>query len=83
MRSPSGSSARSRRECLDHLLVHGERHLRRVLAEYERHYNWHRPHQALSLHQPRHDPVEVVDLSARKERRSAVCGLIHEYCRAA
>ncbi|MEV1171429.1 transposase [Nonomuraea sp. NPDC049784] len=54
-----------RRECLDHLLVHGERHLRRVLAEYERHYNQHRPHQALSLRQPIHDPAEVVDLTAR------------------
>ncbi|MFI6396236.1 integrase core domain-containing protein [Nonomuraea sp. NPDC050540] len=72
-----------RRECLDHLLVHGERHLRRVLAEYERHYNQHRPHQALSLRRPLHDPAEVVDLTARIERRSAVCGLIHEYRRAA
>ncbi|MFF5210608.1 integrase core domain-containing protein [Streptosporangium sp. NPDC000396] len=72
-----------RRECLDHLLVHGERHLRRVLADYERHYNWHRPHQTLSLHKPTHDPAEVVDLTARIKRRSAVCGLIHEYRRAA
>ena len=32
-----------RRECLDHLLIYGERHLRRILAEYARHYNEHRP----------------------------------------
>jgi putative transposase len=35
-----------RRECLDHLLIHGERHLRRMLALYARHYNEHRPHQS-------------------------------------
>ncbi|GAA3690630.1 hypothetical protein GCM10022224_065100 [Nonomuraea antimicrobica] len=72
-----------RRECLDHLLVHGERHLQQVLARYERHYNEHRPHQAPSLLQPLHDPAEVVDLTARTERRSVVCGLIHEYRKAA
>ena len=27
-----------RRECLDHLLIHGERHLWRTLSEYARHY---------------------------------------------
>jgi putative transposase len=32
-----------RRECLDHLLGFGERHLRKVLGEYARHYNGHGP----------------------------------------
>ncbi|MEW1837194.1 integrase core domain-containing protein [Nonomuraea angiospora] len=54
----------------------GEWHLRQVLAKYERHYNEHRPHQALSPRPPFHDPDEAVDLTARTERRSAVCGLI-------
>jgi putative transposase len=32
-----------RRECLDHLLIHRQQHLGKVLAEYARHYNGHRP----------------------------------------
>jgi hypothetical protein len=41
-----------RRECLDHVLVRGERHLRKVLAGYARHYNGHRPHQTSCRPQP-------------------------------
>ena len=33
-----------RRECLDHLLIVGERHLRGVLTDWQAHYNEHRPH---------------------------------------
>jgi putative transposase len=72
-----------RRECLNHLLIHGERHLRRVLAEYARHYNDHRPHQSREQRPPLHEPGQPVDVTARITRRQVVHGLINEYHRAA
>jgi transposase InsO family protein len=36
-----------RRECVDHLLILGERHLGRVLAEYLGYLNSARPHQGI------------------------------------
>ena len=46
------------RECLDRMLIAGERHLRLVLGEYIDHYNTHRPHRALDQNPPagRTDP---------------------------
>ena len=41
-----------RRECLDHLLVFGERHLSRVLREYVAYFNRDRPHQGLAQATP-------------------------------
>jgi putative transposase len=75
-----------RRECLDHLLITGRRHLLRVLHSYVRHYNRHRPHRSLDLSAPersaRHGRAGP---PAAKQilRRDLLGGLIHEYERAA
>ena len=41
-----------RRECLDHVLIFGERHLRRILALYSSYYNQTRTHLALRKDAP-------------------------------
>ena len=76
--------ASARRECLDRMLITGERHLRLVLGEYADHYNSHRPHRALQQKPPagRADPpVEVTGM--RVLRRDRLGGLIHEYSQVA
>jgi transposase InsO family protein len=72
-----------RRECLDHLLIYGERHLQRILAEYTRHYNEHRPHQSRGQRPPLHEPGRAIDMTARITHGQVVHGLISEYRRAA
>jgi putative transposase len=72
-----------RRECLDHLLIVSERHLRDVLAEWQAHYNEHRPHQGRQQQAPNDQPDRVVDLTAAIQRRPVLGGLINEYHRAA
>ena len=68
-----------RTEVTDRMLIFGERHLRRVLAEYSAHYNTRRPHRALQLRPPRpKSPVpEPVHRTVR--RRPVLGGLINEY----
>jgi hypothetical protein len=51
--------------CLDHLLIYGEGHLRRILAEYTRHYNEHRPRQSREQRPPMHEPGQAVDMTTR------------------
>jgi|SRR5271166_4267109 len=89
VRSPKANSFAERfvgtlrRECLDHVLILGEQHLRHVLAEYARHYNGHRPHQSLQQEPPQRQPSNAVDITARIERGQVLGGLISEYRRAA
>jgi putative transposase len=74
----------ARRECLDRMLITGERHLRVVLGEYADHYNTHRPHRTLNQNPPagRTDPAAAVT-NMRVLRRDRLGGLIHEYTQVA
>src|SRR6476659_6936555 len=68
-----------RTELTDRMLIFGEQHLRRVLAEYSAHYNTQRPHRALHLRPP-HLEQTVPDLGyERIKRRPILGGLINEY----
>jgi putative transposase len=89
VRSPRADSCAGRfagtlrRECPDHMLILGERHLRSVLAGYAPHYNGHRPHRGLQRESPLRGPGQVVDITARIGRRQVLGGLVSEYRRAA
>ena len=55
----------ARRECLDRILVAGERHPRLVLGEYADHYSSHWPDRSLQQEPPAgraHPPVEVTGM---------------------
>jgi transposase InsO family protein len=73
-----------RRECLDHVIVVNERHLRHLLREFVRHYNRARPHQALELEPPTGMPrAGPATPGCRVVSRPVLGGLTHEYEREA
>jgi transposase InsO family protein len=71
-----------RRECLDHIVVLNERHLKRILRSYFAYYHQWRPHRSLEMDSPDgrsiHPPKmgEVIEFPA-------VDGLHHTYLRKA
>ncbi|MFI7688806.1 integrase core domain-containing protein [Nonomuraea sp. NPDC049655] len=72
-----------RREVLDRILIVNARHLRRVLAIYEAHFNEHRPHRSLGHAAPLRDLPDPVEDDIKVIRRDRLGGLIHEYVQVA
>jgi putative transposase len=71
-----------RRECLDHVIVLNERHLRRLLRRYFAYYNATRPHQALHNDSPYRREAQT-PAAGRIAAIPQVGGLHHRYQRAA
>jgi transposase InsO family protein len=67
-----------RRECVDHLVVLGEAHLRRILTKYAAYYNEFRTHRSLNKDAPIHRAIQHV---GRIASAPVLGGLHHHYCR--
>src|SRR6202795_4404819 len=67
-----------RRECVDHFIVLGEAHLRRILRSYARYYNDIRTHRSLDKDAPVTRPVQRVGVIIS---RAVLGGLHHHYAR--
>jgi transposase InsO family protein len=72
-----------RRECLDHLLITGPRHLDIVLRAYVQHFNAHRPHRSLDQRPPVGGAPPRSGATVRPLRQDRLGGLIHEYVQVA
>jgi transposase InsO family protein len=71
-----------RRECLDHMIVLHERHLRRLLTGYFQYYHHWRTHRALDMDCPLPRPVQRPNVGPIREVPE-VGGLHHHYERQA
>ena len=67
-----------RRECLDHLIVFGEEHLRRILKSYADYYNCVRTHRSLHKDAPVSRPVQRSGIISS---HAILGGLHHQYVR--
>jgi transposase InsO family protein len=67
-----------RRECVDHIVVLGEAHLRRILESYARYYNDIRTHRSLDKDAPAFRPIQRIGNIAS---HAILGGLHHHYFR--
>src|SRR6202165_1696976 len=67
-----------RRECLDHIIVSGEAHLRRILISYAAYYNSVRTHRSLNKDAPIFRPIQQIGII---RSHPILGGLHHHYVR--
>ena len=70
-----------RRECLNHMIIVGERHLRRILRSYVDYYNHNRTHYSLNQDSPVPRPVQSISDGRKIDAIPQVGGLHHLYKR--
>ena len=68
-----------REECLDHLLILNEAHLRRVMGEYIGYYNEARPHQGIGQQTP--IPYQRSKDAGIIQSRKVLGGILNDYYR--
>jgi transposase InsO family protein len=72
-----------RRECVDHILIHDDKHLRRVVTEYATYFNQERPHQGIEQRIPdQYDLTRPKPTSGRIISQAILGGLHHSYAHA-
>ena len=77
----------AKRECLDHFVVFGEKHLRYLIDTFIRHYHRNRPHQGLdnrppdSVNEP--EPAILASPTGKVECEEQLGGLLKHYYRKA
>ena len=67
-----------RRECVDHIIVLGEAHLRRILRSYARYYNEIRTHRSLNKDAPVSRAIQRIGIV---KSHAVLGGLHHHYVR--
>ena len=71
-----------RRDCLDHVIVFNERHLKRILSSYFDYYHRWRTHLGLAMDTPQGREIQMPDVGKVIEFAD-LGGLHHHYLRQA
>jgi putative transposase len=72
-----------RRECVEHILIHDDKHLQRAVTEYATYFNQERPHQGIEQRIPdQYGLTRSKPMRGQIAARAILGGLHHSYSRA-